>query len=72
MADLFWLGMVLVRRIVPHFPLSHGVPRVDDQRVVTGFAISSATGCADTAPQPSTVRNKILYNRAFAVLAERW
>jgi len=24
-------------RISPHFPLSHGVPRVDDRRVASGI-----------------------------------
>jgi transposase len=24
-------------RISPHFPLAHGVPRVDDRRVVSGI-----------------------------------
>jgi transposase len=26
-----------MRRIRPHFPLSHGVPRVDDRRVISGI-----------------------------------
>ena len=26
-----------MRRIEPHFPLSHGVPRVDDRRVISGI-----------------------------------
>jgi putative transposase len=26
-----------LRRLSPHFPLSHGVPRVDDRRVVSGI-----------------------------------
>ncbi|MGY4799872.1 transposase [Teichococcus aerofrigidensis] len=37
MADLFWLTKAQIRRIAPYFPLSHGVPRVDDQRVVSGI-----------------------------------
>ena len=37
MADLFWLTRAQLRRIAPFFPLSHGVPRVDDQRVVSGI-----------------------------------
>jgi putative transposase len=31
MADLFWLTEVQIRRITSYFPLSHGVPRVDDE-----------------------------------------
>ena len=34
MGDLIWLSDAQMRRIEPYFPLSHGVPRVDDRRVV--------------------------------------
>lgn len=34
MGDLFLLGE---RRIAPFFPLAHGVPRVDERRVVRGI-----------------------------------
>ncbi len=37
MADLFSLTEAQVARISPFFSLSHGVPRVDDQRVVSGI-----------------------------------
>lgn len=33
MSDLFWLTDVLMARIAPFFPKSHGKPRVDDRRV---------------------------------------
>jgi hypothetical protein len=32
MSDLIWLSEVQMRRIECYFPLSHGVPRVDDRR----------------------------------------
>ena len=32
MSDLIWLSEAQMRRIEPYFPLSHGVPRVDDRR----------------------------------------
>ena len=35
MSDLFLLSERQMARISPHFPLSHGVPRVDDRRVVS-------------------------------------
>ncbi|WP_156963944.1 hypothetical protein [Muricoccus aerilatus] len=35
MADLFWLTRAQVRRIAPLVLLSRGVPRVDDERVVS-------------------------------------
>lgn len=37
MADLFWLTKAQIERILHYFSLSHGVPRVDDQRVVSGI-----------------------------------
>ena len=37
MSDLIWLSEAQMRRIAPHFPLSHGVPRVDDRRVISGI-----------------------------------
>jgi hypothetical protein len=37
MDDLFLLTKVQMRRIEPYFPLSHGVPRVDDRRVLSGI-----------------------------------
>lgn len=33
----FLLTPAQMRRIRPHFPLSHGVPRVDDRRVLSGI-----------------------------------
>ncbi|RKK01215.1 transposase [Pseudoroseomonas wenyumeiae] len=37
MADLFWLTETKIERIARYFRLSDGVPRVDDQRVVSGI-----------------------------------
>ena len=37
MSDYFWLREAQFERIKPYFPLSHGVPRVDDRRVVSGI-----------------------------------
>ena len=37
MSDLFLLSERQMGRISPHFPLSHGVARVDDRRVVSGI-----------------------------------
>lgn len=34
MGDLFWLPDKQMQRIKPHFPLSYGVPRVDDRRII--------------------------------------
>jgi transposase len=35
--DLFLLSERQLGRISAHFPLSHGAPRVDDRRVVSGI-----------------------------------
>ena len=37
MSDQFWLTRAQLKRIERHFPLSHGVPRVDDLRVISGI-----------------------------------
>ncbi len=37
MGHVFLLSEAQMARISPHFPLAHGVPRVDDRRVVSGI-----------------------------------
>ena len=37
MSDQFWLSEEQLARIEPYFPLSHGVPRVDDRKVISGI-----------------------------------
>jgi putative transposase len=37
MSNLIWLSDAHMRRIERHFPRSHGVPRVDDRRIVSGI-----------------------------------
>ena len=37
MSDLIWFSEAQMRRIEPYFPLSHGVSRVDDRRVLSGI-----------------------------------
>ncbi len=37
MSDQFWLSEDQLARMEECFPLSHGVPRVDDRRVVSGI-----------------------------------
>jgi len=37
MSDYFWLSEEQLARIAPYFPLSHGVPRVDDRKVISGI-----------------------------------
>jgi transposase len=46
MGDLFLLRERQMARISPYFPLAHGVPRVDDRRVVSGivYVIRNGSG----------------------------
>ena len=37
MSDMFLLTRQQLNRIKPYFPISHGVPRVDDGRVISGI-----------------------------------
>jgi len=37
MSDHFWLTQAQIERLKPYFPRSHGVPRVDDRRVLSGI-----------------------------------
>src|ERR1700709_1311482 len=70
-----------MRRIEPHFPLSHGVPRVDDQRIVSGIIFVIRNGLrwrdvpADYGPH-KTIYNRFIrwsrlgvFNRIFAALS---
>ena len=63
MKDMFLSGKVQMARISPHFPLSHGIARVDDRRVVSGIVHVIRNGLqwkdAPTAYGP----HKTLYNR---------
>ena len=63
MSDLFWLSRKQLNRIKPYFPYSHGIPRVDDLRVVSGIihVIKRGLQCRD-APQEYGP-HKTLYNR---------
>ena len=81
MSDLFRLSDKQMRRIRPYFPLSHGVPRVDDRRVISGiiFVIRNGLRWRD-APEEygphKTIYNRFIrwsrlgvFNRIFAELA---
>ena len=63
MGDLFLLSARQMARISPFFPLSHGVPRVEDRRVVSGiiYVIKHGLQWKD-APQ-GYGPHKTLYNR---------
>ncbi|RYF29157.1 MAG: transposase [Comamonadaceae bacterium] len=63
MGDLFLLSERQMARIEGYFPLSHGVPRVDDRRVVSGIVYVIRNGLQwKDAPQ-GYGPHKTLYNR---------
>ena len=44
MSDLFWLAEAQMARLEPYFPKSHGKPRVDDRRVLSGIIFINRNG----------------------------
>ncbi len=63
MSDLFWLTPAQLKRIEPHFPLSHGVPRVDDLRVISGIIHVIRNGLRWRDAPSDFGPHKTLYNR---------
>jgi putative transposase len=83
MSKVFMLTRTQVARIKPYFPLSHGVERVDDRRVISGIMYVIRNGLqwkdAPAAYGPhKTLYNRFVrwsrmgvFNRIFAELAKR-
>jgi len=63
MSDLFWLSEAQMRRIRPYFPLSHGVPRVDDRRVISGIVFVIRNGLRWRDAPKEYGPHKTIYNR---------
>jgi transposase len=63
MGDLFWLSEEQMRRISPFFPLAHGVPRVDDRRVISGIVYVIKHGLQWKDAPKGYGPHKTLYNR---------
>ena len=83
MSDLIWLSEAQMEWIKPYFPLSHGVLRVDDRRVISGIIFVIRNGCRwrdaprDYGPH-KTIYNRFVrwsrlgvFNKIFAELASR-
>ena len=82
MTDLLLLSEAQLRRIEPYFPLSHGIPRVDDRRILSGILFVIRNGLrwrdAPTGYGPhKTIYNRFIrwsrlgvFNRIFAELAK--
>ena len=81
MGKLFVLSERQMALIAPHFPLAHGIPRVDDRRVVSGiiYVIRHGLQWKDAPPAygpPKTLYNRFIrwsrmgvFDRIFAALA---
>ena len=65
MSDLFWLTDDQMARLKPFFPLSHGVPRVDDRRVLSGIIFINRNGLRWRGAPSDYGRHKTLYNRWY-------
>ena len=63
MDDLFMLSEAQMRRIAPYFPLSHGVPRVDDRRVISGIVFVLKNGLRWRDAPRAYGPHKTIYNR---------
>ena len=63
MTDLLWLSDEQLNRIQPYFPRSHGVPRVDDHRVVSRIVFVIRNGLRWRDAPREYGPHKTLYNR---------
>lgn len=63
MSDLFLLSPMQMRRIERHFPLSHGIPRVDDRRGISGIVFVIRNGLRWRDAPRDYGPHKTLYNR---------
>ena len=63
MSDLYWLTDEQMERLRPHFPKSHGRPRVDDRRVLSGIIFVNRNGLRWRDAPPAYGPHKTLYNR---------
>jgi putative transposase len=63
MADLFLLSQVQMRRIERYFPLSHGIARVDDRRIVSAIVFVIKNGLRWRDAPAEYGPHKTIYNR---------
>lgn len=63
MSELFMLTDAQMRRIEAWFPLSHGVPRVDDRRVISGIVFVIKNGLRWRDAPKDYGPHKTIYNR---------
>jgi putative transposase len=63
MSEVTLLTEAQMARISPFFPLSHGVARVDDRRVISGIIFVIRNGLRWRDVPPSYGPHKTIYNR---------
>ncbi len=63
MSEVFLLSESQMKRIEPFFPLAHGVPRVDDRRVLSGIVYVIRNGLQWKDAPKAYGPHKTLYNR---------
>lgn len=63
MFDQFWLTEAQLSRMSPYFPLPHGVPRVDDRKVISGIIHVIRNGMRWRDAPEVYGPHKTLYNR---------
>ncbi len=63
MSDVFLLTRKQLNRITPYFPVSHGIPRVDDLRVISGIIYVIRNGLQWKDAPKAYGSHKTLYNR---------
>ena len=63
MSDLYWLTDAQMAKLEPFFPKSHGKPRVDDRRVLSGIIFINRNGLRWCDAPKEYGPPKTLYNR---------
>lgn len=63
MNNIYWLSKEYSDRIKPYFPFPHGVPRVDDRRVISGIIHVLKRGLQWRDVPAEYGPHKTLYNR---------
>jgi len=63
MTEMILLSEAQMARISPFFPLSHGMPRVDDRRVISGIIFVIRNGLRWRDVPPIYGPHKTIYNR---------
>lgn len=58
LSDHFWLTDAQMARLKPFFPKSHGKPRVDDRRVLSGIIFINRSGCDGVTLLPPMARTR--------------